>query len=152
MAAMPTVARPAVALLFLAAASVAGAVESGEPESGIRPDRPLGVITPGPWRGLFLDLPLADARPGADPDLTVRWWMANSWSIPTVLERGGRRVEMQQDVQSDVLEVTARVNWARLLGEGPVTSRLSTAAAWRLTEHWGAGATGPSRPGTGSPA
>jgi hypothetical protein len=133
---MPPAGRSAVVLL-LAAASLTAAAGSERTVSGVRPDRPLGVITPGPWRGLFLDLPLADARAGAEPDLTVRWWMANSWSIPTLLERGGRRVEVQQDEQSDVLEVTARMGWANLLGEGPTAGRLSTAAAWRLTQHWG---------------
>jgi hypothetical protein len=121
------------AVALVAASGVARAEEGG----GVRADRPLGVITPGPWRGLFLDLPLADARAGAEPRLTVRWWMANSWSIPTVLQRGGRAVEVQQDEQADVLEATVRVGWAELLGEGPLASRLSTAAAWRLTEHWG---------------
>ena len=136
----------AVATLALPAgeARAAAPAEPPSPEpgqgaegGGVRADRPLGVLTPGPWRALFLDLPLADVRPGAEPGLTVRWWMANSWSIPTGLESGGRTVEVQQDEQADVLEVTARLAWARLLGEGPRASRLSTAAAWRLTQHWG---------------
>jgi hypothetical protein len=63
--------------------------------------------------------------------------MANSWSIPTVLHRGGRSVLVQQDEQADVLEVTAGTSWTRFLGDGPLASRLSTAVAWRLTQHWG---------------
>jgi hypothetical protein len=132
---MPRVTRLTAALL--AAASLAGAGRAEDPGSGVRPDRPLGVITPGPWRALFLDLPLADARPGAEPGLTVRWWMANSWSTPTRLQRGGRTIEVQQDEQADALEVTAEAGAARLLGPGPVTNRLAVAAAWRLTQHWG---------------
>jgi hypothetical protein len=134
---MHAVVRLAIALHLLAAGSLAGAAGAEEGEGGVRPDRPLGLITPGPWRGLFLDLPLADTRPGAQPALTVRWWMANSWSTPTLLHRGGRSVEVQQDEQADVLELTAQLSWDRLLGEGPVASRLSTAVAWRLTQHWG---------------
>jgi hypothetical protein len=130
-------ARLPAAILLAVALNLAGLAFAGESADGARPDRPLGVLTPGPLRGLFLDLPLADARPGAEPALVVRWWMANSWSIPTVLHQGGRVVEVQLDEQADVLEVTARSSWARLLGEGPVASRLSTAVAWRLTQHWG---------------
>ena len=127
-------------MALAAAALVAGAARPAlaeDADGAVRADRPLGVITPGPWRGLFLDLPLADARPGAEPGLTVRWWIANSWSVPTQLHRRGRRVEVQQDEQADALEVTARLGWARLLGEGPVASRVSTTVAWRATQHWG---------------
>ena len=63
--------------------------------------------------------------------------MANSWSIPTRLRSGAREVEVQQDEQADVLEATARLGWDRLLGDGPVARRLSTAVAWRVTRHWG---------------
>ena len=124
-------------VLAAALAGAPGAARSGDGEEVVRADRPLGVITPGPWRTLFLDLPLADARAGAEPPLTVRWWMANSWSIPTQLHLGGRVVDVQQDEQADVLEVTARAGWDALVGRGPVASRLSTAVAWRLTQHWG---------------
>ena len=134
---MPVAAGLALSLALLAGEGPAGAAGSGAAEGGVRADRPLGLVTPGPWRSLFLDLPLEDARRGAEPALTLRWWMANSWSVPTLLHRGGRTIEVQQDEQADVLEVTARMGWARLLGDGPAASRVSTAAAWRLTQHWG---------------
>jgi hypothetical protein len=125
--------RAAPLLLLL----LAGAASAGEQAPGPRLDRPLGVLTPGPWRALFLDLPLQDARAHAEPLLTLRWWMANSWSISTVLLGGGRAVEVQQDEQADVVELTLHLDWARLLGEGPVARRLSTALSWRVTGHWG---------------
>jgi hypothetical protein len=134
---MRTVAGLAVALLLLALAGAPGLARGEEVAAVVRADRPLGVLTLGPWRALFLDLPLADSRPGAEPSLVVRWYLANSWSLPTVLHQGSRSVEVQHDEQADVLEVTARMGWAALLGDGPVTRRLSTAVAWRLTQHWG---------------
>jgi hypothetical protein len=98
-------------------------------------DRPLGVTTPGTWRNLFLDLPLADARPGAEPDLCVRWWLANDWSVPTRLTRAGRTVEVQQDEQADALTVAARIPWSRR-SDDP-WHRFATALEWRALAHWG---------------
>lgn len=114
----------------------AGAAGAQEDLAGPRPDRPLGVDTPGALRQLVLDLPLDDARPrGAALD--VRWVLANDWSIPTTLSRGGRTVEVQLDEQADRLEVALRVPWARLAGGGPVAERLATTLEWRVTRRWG---------------
>ncbi len=123
---------PLPALLALLAATP-GLADTGGPP---RPDRPLGVDTPGPLRALVLDLPLEDARP-AGAALDVRWTLANSWSVPTRLTRAGRTVLVQLDEQADRLAFTLRLPWARLAGAGPVTRRLDTALEWRLTEHWG---------------
>lgn len=101
-----------------------------------RPDRPLGVDTPGVLRQLFLDLPLADAR-AASAAFEARWVLANDWSVPTTLVRDGRTVEIQLDEQSDRLALSLRLPWARLLGDGPAARRLATTVEWRLTQRWG---------------
>lgn len=102
----------------------------------LRPDRPLGVVTPGTLRLLFLDMPLLDAR-GERPALEVRWAVANDWTTPTRLTRGGREVDVQLDEQADLLTLCASLPWARLLGGGPVADRLATQLEWRLLQHWG---------------
>jgi hypothetical protein len=122
--------RAALALGALLAAGPARALP-------LRADRPLGVLTTGPWRSLFLDLPLVDARAGGQPILTLRWWTANSWSRPTVLHAGGSAVEVQQDEQADVVELTAQVAWAQVVGPGPAADRLSSGLAWRVLSHGG---------------
>lgn len=101
-----------------------------------RPDRPLGVVTPGPLRLLLLDLPLIDPRPGP-ATLDVRWELANSWSTPTLLTRNERFVLVQLDEQSDALVVSLRLPWDRLVGPGPWAERLATTVEWRLMQHWG---------------
>ncbi len=101
-----------------------------------RPDRPLGVDTPGVLRQLVLDLPLEDARP-AGAALDVRWVMSNDWSVPTVLVRGGRVVLVQLDAQSDRLALSLRLPWSRLAGDGPVAGRIATTLEWRVTQRWG---------------
>lgn len=106
-------------------------------------DAPLGVGTPGTFRGLFLEMPLADARgSGGDGRLDVRWWLANDWSIPTRLTKGERVVWVQQDQQTDVLQLSAALPWSRL-GSRPWLSRWQTTADLRLIEHWGGWTDGP---------
>jgi len=103
---------------------------------------PLGVRTQGTLRELFLDMPLADARAGDAPELELRWSMANEWSAPTLLGRGGRQVELQTDEQADALGVTLRLPWRRVL-ERPWAARLWTEVEARLTLHWGGWSDGP---------
>ena len=117
------------ALLWLSAAS------PGTPSSA-----PLGVRTQGTLRELFLDMTLADARAADAAELELRWSMANDWSVPTLLTRGGRQVELQTDDQADALAVSLRLPWGKLLagaGEPPWAARLWTAVDARLTLHWG---------------
>jgi hypothetical protein len=99
-------------------------------------DGPLGVGTPGAFRGLFLEMPLADARGAGAVALDVRWWMANDWSVPTRLTRGDRAVWVQDDAQSDVLQLSVTVPWSRWLA-GPGFARVESTAVLRLTERWG---------------
>lgn len=117
------------------AAAIPAPGRAGEDAPPPRPDRPLGVDTPGVLRQLVLDLPLEDARP-AGAALDVRWVVSNDWSTPTRLTRGGRTVEIQLDEQADRLAVALRLPWARLAGSG-VRSRLTTTLEWRLTQRWG---------------
>jgi hypothetical protein len=115
---------------------------AGAAAAAPRPDRPLGVDTPGVLRQLLLDLPLEDARP-AGAALEVRWVLSNDWSTPTTLTRGGRTVEVQLDEQADRLALALRLPWARLAGDGPLRSRLATTLEWRLTQRWGGYTDGP---------
>ncbi|HET9552680.1 MAG TPA: hypothetical protein VFP50_06910 [Anaeromyxobacteraceae bacterium] len=94
-------------------------------------------MTPGPLRALFLDLPLDDAR--ADPDLSadLRWWLANSWSVPTALERSGQVALVQLDEQQDGLSLAVRLPWGRLLPGSALAARLTTVAGARVVRHWG---------------
>lgn len=114
-------------LVVLARAGAAAAVS----------DAPLGVGTPGTFRSLFLEMPLADARgvEGATR-FDARWWLANQWSIPTRLSRGDHVVRVQQDEQADVLQLAVTLPWSRLGVEGWL-GRLQTTAEVRLVEHWG---------------
>ncbi len=119
--------RALVCLLVLARATAAGAVS----------DAPLGVGTPGTFRSLFLDMPLSDAR-GVDGSyrLDARWWLANQWSIPTLLFRGDRIISVQEDEQADVLQLAVTVPWSRL-GSRPWLDGWQTTAEVRFIEHWG---------------
>jgi len=118
--------RLAAALLALAAARPAEAVS----------DAPLSVGTPGIFRGLFLEMPLADARQEEAASLDVRWWLSNDWSDPTSLTKNGHVVQVQQDAQTDVLQLSATLPWS-LLGGPAWLSRVRTAADLRLMERWG---------------
>lgn len=100
------------------------------------PDAPLGVATPGPFRGLFLDLPLADAGAPAALAIDVRWWLANDWSKPTVVSRDGRTVRLQGDAQYDTLQVAVTVPWRRFL-RAPFARRLSTTVEAHASVIWG---------------
>ena len=120
----------ALSLALLATAAPARAVDDG----------PLGVRTPGVFRDLFLDMPLADARGPSGPDagvrLDLRWWFSNDWSVPTRLARGDDVVWVQQDAQTDALELAATVPWSRL-GAAPWLERWQTSAELRLLTRWG---------------
>lgn len=120
-------ARALVCLALLARAAPAAAV----------PDGPLGVGTPGTFRGLFLEMPVSDAHvtPGAGK-LEARWWLANDWSVPTRLSKGARVVWVQQDEQADVLQLSATVPWSRF-GRESWLGRWQTSAEVRIIEHWG---------------
>lgn len=107
---------------------------------------PLGLRTQGPQRELFLDLTLFDARALEAPELDVRWAMANTWNQPMQLRRHEEYAVQELDEQADSLTLRLRAPWSRLLGPGPaglpgsprpLFARLSTAAEWRLTLHWG---------------
>jgi hypothetical protein len=99
---------------------------------------PLGLGTPGPVRQLFLDPVLADARAVARPALSARLDLANSWSVPTVLERRGQLAFAQLDAESETLVVSARVPWALLLGTGEGwRGRVASTLSWRATVFWG---------------
>ncbi len=93
---------------------------------------PLGLGTPGPVRQLFLDPVLADARAVRHPALALHLEDANSWSVPTVLTRGGKTVRVQLDGQSDALVLTARLPWGSRSGD-----RVATTVSWRVTGFWG---------------
>jgi len=67
----------------------------------------------------------------------VRWVLANDWSIPTTLTRGGRTVLVQLDEQADRLALAVHLPWASLVGQGPVADRLATTLEWRVTRRWG---------------
>jgi hypothetical protein len=100
------------------------------------PDAPLGLTTPGPFRALFLDMPLADAGAPASPSLDVRYWLANDWSKPTVLLRGEKAVRLQGDAQTDSLQLGLTLPW-RLAGGAPILRRLSTTLEARIFAAWG---------------
>ncbi len=99
---------------------------------------PLGVGTPGPVRQLFLDPVLADARAVTRPALSARLDLANSWSVPTVLVRGGQLASAQLDAESEALVIGARLPWALLLGTGEGwRGRFASTLSWRATVFWG---------------
>jgi hypothetical protein len=123
----PRTALRALAALLLAAAVPAAAAPS---------DAPLGVTTPGPLRALFLDMPLADARGEARAALDLRWWMVNSWSIPTALARGQDALVVQLDAQIETLQLAVAVPWRRFSASG-VAERLTTTVEARALAVWG---------------
>jgi hypothetical protein len=94
------------------------------------------VTTPGPFRALFLDLPLADARGAAAPAVEVRWILANSWSVPTTVTRGSDVVRLRLDAQVDALVLALPVPWDRLAGAA-LARRLTTTVEARAQEVWG---------------
>lgn len=98
-----------------------------------RADAPLEVGTPGTFRALFLEQPLGDARGPAGPELAVRWTLANDWSVPTVLARGGQLVQLQNDEQVDALSLRVRAPWST---QG-FAARLSSELALSAEVHWG---------------
>jgi hypothetical protein len=63
--------------------------------------------------------------------------VANDWTVPTRLTRGGREVRLQLDEQADLLTLQGSLPWARLLGAGPLADRLATRLEWRLLHHGG---------------
>ncbi|HTP29846.1 MAG TPA: hypothetical protein VMK12_29835 [Anaeromyxobacteraceae bacterium] len=99
--------------------------------------------TDGSLGSLFLQMTSADARALGRPELDVRWSLANNWSIPTTLVRGGQTVLLQTDEQADSIVASIRAPWSRLLGPGPsfgarpLWERLSTTFEARVIEHWG---------------
>ncbi|WP_176062195.1 DUF3187 family protein [Anaeromyxobacter diazotrophicus] len=97
---------------------------------------PLGLGTPGPFRQLFLDPPLSDARAVGTPSLSARLESANSWSVPALFGRGGRVVAVQNDVEADALVLSVRLPWT-LLAPGGFRERLTTTLGWRATAFWG---------------
>jgi hypothetical protein len=99
-------------------------------------DAPLGVVTPGPLRALFLDMPLADARGPARPTLELRWSMANSWSVPTTVARGASAVEVQLDAQIETLQLTVAIPWRRF-STSALAERFSTTFEARALAFWG---------------
>lgn len=76
-------------------------------------------------------------RAGAEPAVEVRWWAANSWSLPTLLVRGGELAEVQLDAQADVLSVTGHLAWGDRFPGSALAARLDTAVEARLVRHWG---------------
>ena len=119
-------AAPTALLLVLALAGRAAALS----------DAPLSLGTPGTFRALFLEMPLADARGAGAGRLEVRWWMANDWSTPTRLVRGSHVVLIQDDAQADVLQLAATAPWSRFT-TAPFAARVESTAELRLTERWG---------------
>ena len=99
-------------------------------------DAPLGVVTPGPLRALFLDMPLADARGPARTTVDLRWSVANSWSVPTTLSRGETAVDAQLDAQIETLQLAVTIPWRRFSTSG-LAERLSTTLEARALGFWG---------------
>lgn len=91
---------------------------------------PLGLRTQGTLRELFLDVTASDARPLPQPELDLRWAMANDWNEPMQLLRQGRSAYQYLDEQADSLTASYRAPWPRL-------PWIWTALEGRLTQHWG---------------
>ena len=109
------------------------------------PQGPLELRTPGTLRDLFLDVVAWDAREIGSPRFELRWAMANDWSTPTLLARGGRAVLVRLDEQADSLSVSVRLPWGAVAGApaGSWSRRLATALELRATAHWGGYSDGP---------
>jgi len=134
------VSRPLPLLVGLAALAAAGP-SAAEETPLLAPDAapavaPLGLGTPGPFRQLFLDPALSDARAVASPSFSVRLESANSWSVPALFGRGGRVVAVQNDVEAEALVLSLRLPWT-LLAPGGFRERLATTIGWRATAFWG---------------
>jgi hypothetical protein len=127
-----------LALLAAAVPARAAPADSAGAAISIVDDGPLGVGTPGILRSLFLEMPLADARAAGTgrPRLDVRWWFANDWSVPTRLAKGSHVVWVQQDAQTDVVQLSLSLPWSRF-GAAPWLARWRTTAELRLEERWG---------------
>ena len=127
---MPTVRMRQLIAVLAAAPSLALAL----PAQG-----PLEVRTPGTLRDLFLDVVQWDARAVPALRLDLGWALANDWSTPTTLSRGGRDVVVQLDEQADSITASLRVPWGVVLGapEGSFARRLASAVEVRGTWHWG---------------
>ena len=123
--------RASLAALAVAVTASPGAAKADAPALAA----PLGATTPGPIRQLFLDAPLSDARAVTRPQLTLRLETSNSWSVPTVFERDGRRVLVQADAQADALALAVRIPWSH--GGSGWAGRVATTVGWRLTAFWG---------------
>lgn len=95
--------------------------------------------TTGTLRDLFLDVVPWDARSVPALRLDVGWAMANDWSTPTTLTRGGEEVVVRLDEQSDSLTAAVRLPWGVVLGSprDSFLRRLTTALELRATWHWG---------------
>jgi hypothetical protein len=127
------VSRPRAAL---AAAAVLLALPAA-PRAGPLTD-PLGAGTPGPFRQLFLDPVLADARAVTRAGTALRLELANHWSVPTVLRRGDTFAAVDMDAQGDALALSARLPWALAGDRLPAwRGRVATTLALRLTGYWG---------------
>jgi uncharacterized protein DUF3187 len=100
-----------------------------------QPREPLGLRTQGPLRELFLDVTAADARSLEQPELDVRYSLANTWNEPMVVLSAEHAGSQELDEQADSVAVRLRMPWSRLLGPG--FARVSTAVEGRMTLHWG---------------
>ncbi len=109
------------------------------PARALPSQAPLGVRTPGTLRDLFLDVVQWDARAVTALQLDVGWAVANDWSTPTTLSRGGELVQVRLDEQADSIFAALRVPWGVVLGapEGSFARRLASALEVRGTWHWG---------------
>jgi Protein of unknown function (DUF3187) len=91
---------------------------------------PLGLRTQGPLRELFLDITGADARPIDQPEIDLRWTVANTWNEPMTLQRGNDSAEQELDEQADALTLRLKARW-------PGFTNVWTAIEWKVTRHWG---------------
>lgn len=128
-----------LALLRVAAAfaACAGARAGAAPW-----DAPMRLGTGGTFGSLFLEVTAADARALPAPELDLRWTLANDWSAPLIVERGGRRVLLQADDQSEAIALSVRAPWSSFGAGGAAARRspwrrVTTAAELRLVAHWG---------------
>ncbi|HET9599810.1 MAG TPA: hypothetical protein VFP65_29820 [Anaeromyxobacteraceae bacterium] len=126
-------------LLRVAAGLLALLLLLAAPPGGASPlTDPLGTGTPGPIRQLFLDPVLADARAVDRPSLAARLELANSWSVPTLLQRGGQVAVVQLDAEAEAVAVSGRLPWSRLLGSADGwPGRIASTLTWRATYFWG---------------
>lgn len=119
------------AILLAALAAAAPLAPDASPAAA-----PIGGGTPGPFRQLFLDPALTDARAVATPAFAARLESANSWSVPALFSRDGRVVAVQNDVEADALALSVRLPWT-LAAPGGFRERVATTVAWRATAFWG---------------